>query len=103
MITPPAAPSGLRRTKRPSTVAQPCRAGPRTTTRSTGTSTGLATIADARIEHAVEHVDEQVRQDDDDGDEHHEVLHDRIVPPQDRLDEEPRDAGQVEHRLRHDE
>src|SRR6267378_3119545 len=72
-----------------------------TTTRSTGTSSGLAAIAHARVEHAVEHVDEEVRQDHHDGDEHHEVLHDRVVAPQDRLHEEARDAGQVEHRLGH--
>src|SRR5437867_7313613 len=102
MMAPPAAPSGLRRMKRPSVVPHPGRAGAPITTRSTGTPTGLA-IAHARVEHAVEHVDEEVRQDHDDGDEHHEVLHDRVVAPQDRLHEEAGDAGQVEHGLGHHE
>src|SRR5213594_4045756 len=102
MMAPPIAPSGLRRTKRPSTVPHPGRAGAPTTTRSTGMPIGL-TIAHARIEDTVEHDDEEVREDDHDGDEHDEVLHDRIVAPQDRLHEEARDARQVEDRLRHDE
>src|SRR6266480_7569901 len=101
MMTPPAAPSGLRRMTRPSLVPHPGRAGAPTTTRSTGTPTGLAAIAHARIEHTVEHVDEEVRQDHHDGDEHHEILHDRVVAPQDRLHEKARDAGQVEHGLGH--
>src|SRR3989475_5402166 len=103
MTASPAAPSGLRRMNRPSVVPHPGRAGAPTTTRSTGTPTGLATIAHARVEHAVEHVDEEVAEDHHDGDEHHEVLHDRVVAPQDRLHEEPCDAGQVEDGLGHHE
>src|SRR5467141_1445434 len=103
MMAPPAAPSGLRWMNRPSVVPHPGRAGAPTTTRSTRTPTGLAAIAHARVEHAVEHVDEEVAEDHHDGDEHHEVLHDRIVAPQDRLHEEARDAGQVEHGLAHHE
>src|SRR5213080_1341066 len=103
VMAPPAAPSGLRRMNRPSVVPHPGRAGAPTTTRSTGTPTGLATIAHARVEHAVEHVDEEVAEDHHDGDEHHEVLHDRVVAPQDRLHEEPCDAGQVEDGLGHHE
>src|SRR5262245_37549752 len=100
MMTPPAAPSGLRRTKRPSTVPHPGRAGAATTTRSTGTPTGLA-IAHAWIEHAVQHVHEEVREDDDDRDEHDEVLHDRVVAPQDGLYQEACNAGQIEDGLGH--
>src|SRR5437016_1722339 len=103
MMAPPAAPNGLRWTNRPSVVPHPGRVGAATTTRSTGTPSGLAAIAHARVEHAVEHVDEEVRQDHHDGDEHHEVLHDRVVAPQDRLHEEPCDAGQVEDGLGHHE
>src|SRR5947208_197088 len=103
VMAPPAAPSGLRRMNRPSVVPHPGRAGAPTTTRSTGTPTGLATIAHARVEHAVEHVDEEVAEDHHDGDEHHEVLHDRVVAPEDRLHEEARDAGQVEDGLGHHE
>src|SRR5581483_6208261 len=86
MITPPAAPSGLRRTNRPRLVHAPGGAG-RTLTIGTSTraSIGLAAIPDTRIEHAVEHVDQEVGEDHDDGDEHHQRLHDRIVPPQDGL------------------
>src|SRR5437868_9087666 len=102
MMAPPTAPSGLRRMKRPSVVPHPGRAGAPTTTRSTGTPTGLA-IADARVEHTVQHVHEEVRQNHHDGDEHHEVLHDRVVAPEDRLHEEARNAGQVEHGFGHHE
>ena len=45
----------------------------------------------------------EVRQDDDDGDEHDEVLHDGVVAPEDGLHEEAGEAGKVEHRLRDDE
>src|SRR5712664_2796763 len=103
MMTPPAAPSGLRRMNRPSVVPHPGRAGTVTSTRSMGASRRLATIAHARVEHAVEHVDEEVTEDHHDGDEHHEVLHDRVVAPEDRLHEEAGDAGQVEDGLGHHE
>src|SRR2546426_2461092 len=63
----------------------------------------LTAITHPWVEDPIEHVHEQVRQDDDDRDEHHEVLHDRIVAPQDRLDQEARHARQVEDGLRHDE
>ena len=39
----------------------------------------------------------------DHGDQHHEVLHDRIVAPADRLDQEAGDAGDVEHGLGDDQ
>src|SRR5204863_7579694 len=103
MMTPPAAPRGLRRMKRPSVVPHPGRAGAPTRTTSTGALTRLAAIAHARVEHAVEHVDEEVRQDHHDGDEHDEVLDDRVIAPEDGLHEEARDTGQVEDRLGHHE
>ena len=34
---------------------------------------------------------------------HDQVLHDRIVAPTDRLHQETRDTGDVEHRFRHDQ
>src|SRR5438874_12830896 len=103
MMAPPAAPSGLRWTNRPSVVPHPGRVGAVTTTRSTGTPSGLAAIAHARVEHTVEHVDEEVRQDHHDGDEHDEVLDDRVIAPEDGLHEEARDTGHVEDRLGHHE
>src|SRR5580704_1737851 len=81
---PPTAPRGFLRQKRASTVHAPgrCRA---TGAPGTSTPSGLVAIADARVEEAVEHVHHQVREDDHDRDEHHQVLNDRVVPPQDRL------------------
>src|SRR5207244_7385951 len=93
---PPAAPSGFLRVKRATAAAAPTRAPPAT---GTVMALGLTAIADARVEDAVQHVDQQVGEDHHDGDEHHEVLHDRIVPPEDRLHQEPGDAGQVEDGL----
>ncbi len=48
-------------------------------------------------------IDDQVHGHDDDGDEHHEVLHHRIVAPADRLDQEAGDAGDVEDRFGDDQ
>src|SRR5713226_10561227 len=78
---PPIAPSGFLRQKRASTVHAP---GRRRAMLTGGTSTpsGLVAIADARVEESVEHVHDQVRDDDHDGDEHDQVLHDRVVPPE---------------------
>jgi hypothetical protein len=45
----------------------------------------------------------EIRDHHDHCDQHHEVLHDRIVAPADRLDQEARDAGDVEHRLGNDQ
>src|SRR5262245_37980311 len=90
---PPAAPSGFLRTNRATTVQAPvlgrAAAG-------TAIAAGLTAIAHPRIEDAVQHVDDQVREDHDDRGEHDEVLDHRIVAPEDRLHQEPRDAGQVE-------
>src|SRR5262245_32615440 len=92
MRTPPAAPSGFLRQNRRSTVTRPGRLGRRAGTAAMvgrGAVMGpVLAIAHTRIEEAVEHVHEQVRQDDDHRDEHHEVLHDGIVPPEDGVDEE---------------
>src|SRR5262245_57588618 len=94
--TPPAAPSGFLRAKRARAIHGPGRGR---APAATAISARLTAIADARIENAVEHVDEQVAEDHDHGDEHHEVLHDGIVAPEDRLDQEARDPRQVEHGL----
>ncbi len=51
----------------------------------------------------VGHVDQEIDHHHDEGDQHHQVLHDRIVAPQDRLDEEAGHAGNVEHRLGDDQ
>src|SRR2546428_2417270 len=93
---PPAAPSGFLRAKRARTVQAPARGRAPT---GTAIAAGLTAIAHARVEDAVQHVDEQVGEDHDDGDEHHEVLDDGIIAPENRLDQEPGDAGQVEDRL----
>src|SRR5207249_680144 len=50
-----------------------------------------------------QHVDDEVDRYDDDGDEHHQVLHHRVVAPANRLDEEARDAGNVEDGLGDDQ
>src|SRR2546422_5535988 len=59
---------------------------------------GLTAIAHPRVEDPVQHVHEEIRQDHDDRDEHDEILDDRVVAPQDRLDQEACHARQVEHR-----
>jgi hypothetical protein len=94
---PPAAPSGFFRTNRATTAQAPDRG--RTPAAGTPIAAGLTAITDSRVEDAVQHVHEEVREDHDDRDEHDEVLNHRIVPPQDRLHQEPRDAGQIEHGL----
>src|SRR5947209_5778962 len=58
---------------------------------------------DARIEHRVEKIDEEIDRDRDHRDEHHQILHDRIIAPTDRFDEEACDPGNVEHGLGHDQ
>src|SRR4029079_1143985 len=45
----------------------------------------LFLVGDARIEREVGHVDQEVDRHHGDGDEHHQVLHDRIVAPEDAL------------------
>src|SRR6059036_3834486 len=94
---PPAAPSGFFLAKRARTVQVPARG---LAPAGTAISAGLTAIAHARVEDAVQHIHEQVGEDHDDRDEHDEVLDDGIVAPEDRLDQEPRDAGQVEDGLR---
>src|SRR5882672_1741075 len=93
---PPAAPSGFFRTKRATTVHAPgCRRAPG----GTAIAAGLTAIPNSRVEDAVQHVHDEVGDDHDDRGEHDEVLDHRIVTPQDRLNQEPRDAGQVEDGL----
>src|SRR5678815_238396 len=104
MMKPPAAPSGFLRMKRPSTVAALGRASAARRGAASSTAAGpagLTAIADPRIEEAVEHVHEEVGEDHHHRDEHDEVLHDGVVAPENRLDEEARHPGQVEHVLRH--
>src|SRR5689334_1087949 len=103
MRKPPMAPSGFLRQKRATTAHAPGRRSVRDTFPGTSTPSGLVAIAHPRVEEAVEHVHHQVREDHHDRDEHHQVLHDRVVAPQDRLDQEAGDAGQVEHGLGHHE
>src|SRR5262245_6880747 len=98
MITPPIAPSGFFRQNRTSTVPTLGCARSGGAVRATCTSAG---IGDTRIEDAVQHVHEEIRDDDDGRDDHDQVLHDRVIAPEDRLHEEAREARQVEHRLRH--
>src|SRR2546422_7740494 len=102
MMAAPAAPRGFLRQKRtragkiPSRLAR-ARAAPESLT---STVAGSATIAHARIEDAVQHVHGEVGQDDDDGNEHDQVLHDGVVAPRDGLDEKARHSGEIEHGLR---
>src|SRR3989338_262507 len=102
ITTPPAAPRGFLRAKRSVTVQAPGRAGraPATTSPASARATaGSGAIAHPRVEHPVEHVHREVGQHHDDGDEHHEVLDDRVVAPEDRLDQEACHPRQVEHGL----
>src|SRR6185437_13699537 len=99
---PPIAPRGFLRQNRASTVHAPGRRRARATP-GTSTPSGLVAIAHPRVEEAVEHVHEEVREDHHDRDEHHQVLHDRIVAPENRLHQEARDPGQVEDGLGHHE
>src|SRR3990172_3243849 len=94
ITTPPAAPRGFLRAKRRRVVHVPGRAGrpPATTSPGSARATaGSGAIAHPRVEHPVEHVHREVRQHHDDRDEHHKVLDDRVVAPQDRLHQEARD------------
>src|SRR3989338_4716649 len=106
ITTPPAAPSGFLRANRSVVAQAPGGAGraPATTSpASARAAAGSGAIAHPRVEHAIEHVDREVREHDDDRDEHHEVLDDRVVAPEDRLDQEACHPRQVEHGLGDDE
>src|SRR5574341_367916 len=86
MMKAPAAPSGFLRLNRKMVAHAPSRDGcsrPAATT-----TTPLTAIAHPRVEDPVQHVHGEVREDHDRGDEHDEGLHDRVVAPQDGLDEE---------------
>src|SRR5262249_26554751 len=102
MMRPPMAPRGFRRQKRVNPRHQ---VGPRQLGMAGGSvpAATWSAMADPGIEKSVEHVDREVRQDHDDGDEHHEILDHRVITPQDGLDQESRDPWEVEHGLRHDE
>src|SRR5512139_1257359 len=60
-------------------------------------------ILDAWIERGVSEIDQEVDRYRDHGDEHHQVLNDRVVAPADRLDQEACDARDVEYRLSDDQ
>src|SRR5262245_56016081 len=100
MSAPPAAPTGFFRQNRTTVATRPgCPARAATTVSAPATlaaMSSLSRVPHARIQPPVEHVDEEIRQHDDDRDEHHQRLDDRIVAPQHRLHEEAREAGQVE-------
>src|SRR5258708_36066752 len=63
----------------------------------------LIGVLDARIQRRVQHVDDEVYRDNDDRDEHHEILNHRIVAPADGLDEKARHARNVKHGLDDDQ
>src|SRR4051794_38711601 len=92
MSTPPAAPRGFLRTNRDTTVHAESRRG--LAAGAAAMSTGVtaiqrprsAGIAHARVEDAVQQVEGEVGEDHHDRDKHDQVLDDRVIPPQDRLD-----------------
>src|SRR6516162_8947110 len=63
----------------------------------------LIGIFDPRIQCRVQHVHGEVDDHHDDGNVHHQVLHDRIVAPADSFDEKPRHARDIEDGLGDDE
>src|SRR5690348_8564676 len=88
-MTPPMAPSGLRRAK-PST--SPASAGSRHGRGSVGETGSVCTVsaisvADPRVEECVGQVDQQVADDDDDDDHEVDALDDRVVALHDGVDE----------------
>src|SRR5262245_24172955 len=106
MISAPTAPSGYRRTKNRTAPSGPRTLAPARLSSASWSMTATPVsllVLDARVERDVGHVDDEVDQHHHDGDEHDQVLHDRIVAPADRFHEEARDAGDVEHGLGDDQ
>src|SRR5262245_44645569 len=107
MSTPPAAPRGFLRQNRATAVQTPIRSVTRPATVTISSPvlamTGLVAITDPGIEPTVEKIHHEVRQDHHDGGEHDQILHDRVVTPQDRLHQEPRHTRQIEDGLSHHE
>ena len=105
MIAPPAAPSGFFRQNRASTVhaAGAARSAGEPRSRA-GRPSGLSWHI-APVGPGPRRACRRARFEDDhhDGHDHHEVLDDGVVAPEDRLHEKPGEAGKVEHRLRHHE
>src|SRR5437764_15035644 len=57
----------------------------------------LIPIPDARVDRGVKHVDGEVCDHHDHGDQHHEVLDDRLIAPAQGLDREAGDARNIEY------
>src|SRR3954453_20175477 len=88
MMPGPAAPSGWRQKKnrrRPNVPPAPAPARASSAAKSATSTPRLPAatrsvrVLDARVERRVEHIDQEVHDDHHDGDEHDEVLHDRVV------------------------
>src|SRR2546428_9292477 len=88
MMTAPAAPRGFLRQKRAIVGTIPSRltCAPAAPGSLTSTVAGSAALTHARIEDAVQPVHGEAGQDDHDGDEHDQVLHEPVVAPPDGLD-----------------
>src|SRR4030095_16585804 len=104
-ITAPIAPSGWRRAVKISWLRRPVMLAPARWSSASWSMMAIVLIRvlDARVEDHVGHVDQEIDRDHHEGDQHHQVLHDRVVAPADRLDEEAGDARDVEHRLGDDQ
>src|SRR6266511_1625003 len=104
ITTPPAAPSGFLRQKRASRATRPaCRGSGVAATAWAVALAGSIAIAHPRVQEAIEEVYGQVGEDDDGGDEHDQVLDDRIIARQDGLDQIIGYPRQVEHPLGDDQ
>src|ERR687891_1087346 len=105
-MTPPTVPSGLRRTivTQTSTYHGNVRGSRRTSSAMVEAGTGLTVaivspVPDPRVEERVGQVDGQVEADHHRRHDEVHRLHDRVVEPGERLEEEQADAGQAEDRL----
>src|SRR5499426_881383 len=102
MMTAPAAPSGLVRTKRattPAAVSFGARVAEAVPWATSMLVAMASAVADTRVEPRVGQVDQQVDDDEPEGDEEDQRLHHWIVAVGDRVDHEPADAVQGEHGL----
>src|SRR5256885_9826782 len=113
--TAPMAPSGRARQKSRAARRQPPRSTTSGTSPRTARSTAITepgagairTVASPesypRVDPGVRQVDQEVHEDEDERDEHHERLRERVVAVGHRLDEEETEPVEVEHLLGHDE
>src|SRR5690606_23952755 len=62
-------------------------------------ATGTSAIADPRVDGGVEHVDDQVDEHELDGEHQQQPLDHGVVAGVDRLDQQPAETVEVEHRL----